>query len=192
MASSERVKGHSHRLIQHPGYHIHPEWDLTHLRHLIEVRRHKKSKFSLSLAPMVDMFSVLVIFLLMNFSSSGEVFFVSKEIKLPRASKGIPMQSFPLISVVGDQVVFDADKVEGSGRVSISEPNAEDMPKLREMLSRIKRIEGQIDPSKPFKGQVNLQADKKTDVDRVKQVMRVLIQEGWTGINFIVDPRSNP
>ncbi len=189
MAGAE-VKGHAHRLIQPPGYHLHPQWDLVHLRHLVNYRRKKKSKFALSLAPMVDMFSILVIYLLMNFSSSGEIFFISKDIVLPRAVKGVAMESFPLISIVGSNVVFDAEKVEGKSGVSVTEFNDGEMPKLRDMLKRIKRIEGQIDPSKPFKGQVNLQADNATNVDEVKKVMRVLIQEGWTGINFVVDPRA--
>ncbi|HMN67312.1 MAG TPA: biopolymer transporter ExbD [Bdellovibrionales bacterium] len=190
MAGGAKIRGNSGRLIKPPGYHLLPEWDLTHLRHVIETRRYKKAGFSLSLAPMVDMFSILVIYLLMNFSSSGEIFFVSKDIVLPRAVKGVPMASHPLISIVGQQVMFDAEKVEGQAGVTTTESNDGESPKLRAMLRRIKRIERQISPDKAFRGQVNLQAGQETDVDEVKKVMRVLIEEGWTGINFVVDPRA--
>ena len=47
----------------------------------------KGSSADLQLTSMVDMFTLLVIFLLANFSASGEVIFMSKEIQLPTASQ---------------------------------------------------------------------------------------------------------
>lgn len=190
MSSGSKTQNHAHRLIKPPGYHIRPQYDLVHLRHLLNERRNKKSSFHLNLAPMVDMFSVLVIYLIMNFSSSGEVFFVSKQVSIPKATKGIPMQSFPLISVIGDKVAFDAEKVDGASSVFVEEINDMQVPKLRTMLQRLKKVEMQIAGEAGFKGQINLQADETTPIEDVKKVMRVLIEEGWNGINFIVDPSS--
>lgn len=185
--ASDKVKGHASRVIQVPGYHIHPQWDLVHTRHLIYERKHKKKSFHLNLAPMVDMFSILVIYLIMNFSSSGEVFFISKDVSMPKAAKGLPMQSFPLISIIGDNVSFDAENVEG-GALYVEEANDQKVPQLRNVLKKIKSIEVEIGGEKNFKGQINLQADEHTSVENVKKVMRVLIEEGWTGINFLVQP----
>ena len=188
--SDSNTKGFAPRLIHTPGYNIHPQYDLRHLRHLLNERKRKRNGFHLNLAPMVDMFSVLVIYLIMNFSSSGEVFFVSKSVTIPKASKGVPMQSYPLISVLGNKVAFDAEKIEGEQSVFTEEVNDMQVPKLREMLRRLKRVEMQINGANGFKGQVNLQADENTPAEDVKKVMRVLIEEGWNGINFIVDPES--
>jgi biopolymer transport protein ExbD len=188
--SSDKVKGYANRLITVPGYHIHPQFDLVHLRHLIETRHHRKKNFALMLAPMVDMFSILVIYLLMNFSSSGEIFFVSKDVVLPKAIKGSPLQSFPVISILKNEVMFDAEKVDAEANITISEPNDGKNPQMRDLLRRLKAVDAQIHPGQAFKGQINLQADLKTPVDDIKKVMRVLIEEGWTGINFVVDPRK--
>lgn len=191
MSVSDLLKGNSKRLIKVPGYHIHPQFDMVHTRALIEERRHKKRSFSLSLAPMVDMFSILVIYLLMNFSSSGEVFFVSKDIVIPKATKGTPMKSFPLLSVVNGRVSFEAEALAGGqGPVTGEELSAPDLPKLREMLQHLKKLSNQISAGEEARNQVNIQADENTPVDDVKKVMRVLVDEGWTGINFIVDPSS--
>ncbi|MBL7544023.1 MAG: biopolymer transporter ExbD [Bdellovibrionaceae bacterium] len=184
---SEKIKGYASRVIRPPGYHIHPQWDLVHTRHLLHERRHKKKSFHLNLAPMVDMFSILVIYLIMNFSSSGEVFFISKDVTMPKAAKGLPMQSFPIISIIGDKVSFDAENVEGRP-VYVEEPNDQKVPQLRNVLKKIRTIEVEIAGEKNFKGQINLQADEKTSVENVKKIMRVLIEEGWTGINFLVQP----
>lgn len=188
MSASEKVKGNAHRLIQVPGYHLHPQYDMHHTRHLVEHRKAKKKEFSLNLAPMVDMFSVLVIFLIMNFSSSGEVFFISKDIKIPQASKGQPMQSFPLISVVREKVMFDAENKEGGDAIYVEDINDGQLPKMRKMLQEVRALEKQIGGEENFRGQVNLQADEGTPIEDVKKVMRVLVDEGWTGINFIIEP----
>ena len=188
MSANDKVVGFAERLVQIPGYHLHPQYDLVHTRHLVDQRKSKKKTFHLNLAPMVDMFSILVIYLIMNFSSSGEVFFISKDIKIPQASKGQPMQSFPLISVVADKVMFDAENKEGGDALYVEDINDGQLPKLRKMLQNIKEVEKQIGGDAGFRGQINLQADEKTPIEDVKKVMRVLIDEGWTGINFIIEP----
>lgn len=191
MSGDEKVKGNTHRLVQVPGYHLHPQYDMHHTRHLIIHRKAKKKSFHLNLAPMVDMFSILVIYLIMNFSSTGEVFFISKDIKIPQASKGIPMQSFPLISVVKEKVMFDAENKDGGAALYVEDINDGQLPKLRKMLQDVKNLEKQIGGEKNFRGQINMQADERTPVEDVKKVMRVLIDEGWTGINFIIEPSSS-
>lgn len=190
--SESRTKGFAQRLIYEPGYHIHPEFDMVHTRHLITERRNKKKQFSLMLAPMVDMFSILVIYLLMNFSSSGEIFFVAKAVQIPKATTGQPMRSLPLISIVGNNVMFDSEEPGRLGQtMTEQEVNDGEVPKLRRMLRQFQTFETQLNPDKPFKGEINLQAGVNTSVDDVKKIMKVLISEGWTGINFVVDPSTN-
>lgn len=185
---SEKVKGNSKRLISVPGYHIHPKYDLKHLRALIHSRYHKKKSFVLSLAPMVDMFSVLVIYLLMNFSSTGEVFFIGKDIELPMSSTGSPLKSFPLISVVDDLIFFEIKDPKTNKVASYKEKASKNFIVLRQVLTKYQKIAKQINPKKEFLGQINLQADYGTKLKIVKKVMQVLIEEGWAGINFVVEP----
>ena len=188
MSGSDKTKGNAGRLITVPGYHIHPQYDLVHTRHLIHERRHKKANFHLNLAPMVDMFSILVIYLIMNFSSSGEAFFISKEITIPKATQGRPMESFPLLSVVKGTVMFETESEPGKNGIYVEELNDGQVPKLRETLRKIREVQQAISGDKTFKGHVNIQADEATPIEDVKKVMRVLIDEGWNGLNFIVDP----
>ena len=59
----------------------------------------KGSSADLQLTSMVDMFTLLVIFLLANFSASGEVLFMSKEIQLPTASHGTEIERAPVVAI---------------------------------------------------------------------------------------------
>lgn len=141
------------------------------------------------LTPLVDLFSILVIYLIMNFSSTGEVYFIAKDIKIPEVTKGTPLQSFPLVSIVDNKILFDA---MGSNKKSIFVEELSDgvNTRLRETLRLYKKIEEQIVGTASFKGQINIQADKNIDAEEVKKAMRILIEEGWTTINFVVEPNA--
>src|SRR3954447_13945932 len=70
---------------------------------------------SLMLASLVDMFTIIVIFLLMNFSANGEVLYMSKDIKLPDAFHGAQLERAPVISVSPDSVTFDGRMLLATG-----------------------------------------------------------------------------
>src|SRR5437588_6722308 len=70
--------------------------------------RGKKAGYAtLMLTSLVDMFTIIVIFLLMNFSANGEVLYISKDIKLPDAYHGAMIERAPVIAVSSDAVTFD-------------------------------------------------------------------------------------
>jgi biopolymer transport protein ExbD len=182
------LKGSQKRLIQPPGYHLHPKYDLHFLRHKLYGGPKGHDEADLPLTSMVDMMSILVVFLLMNFSSTGEVFFLSKGVKIPDAKHGRLMESLPLISILKDGVTLDSEKI-GDAEVKMEGlDNTATLPLLRARLQQIRILHQTLRPNEPFKGAVNIQADESTPVNKIKEVMAALIQEGWTGINFAVRP----
>jgi biopolymer transport protein ExbD len=182
------LKGSQKRLILPPGYHLHPEHDLHGLRERLHGDGHNEPHFDLPLTSMIDMFSLLAIFLLMQFSSSNEIFFIpSKDLSMPNALHGRSLDSAPLVSILSDNSVrLDAEKV-GDGPLSILDRDQE-YKELRARLQQIRAIEETSHPGLPFKGQINIQADQATNLGLVKRVMNVMVAEGWSGINFVVRP----
>ncbi|MCC6276478.1 MAG: biopolymer transporter ExbD [Oligoflexia bacterium] len=177
--------GTKHFGVVKPGYHIRPKYDLKKTRGHVK-GEHKKSVIAdLPLVSMIDMFTILIIFLLMNFSATGEVFFIQKDLKLPDASHGKALESAPLISIVGTSVIFEAEKV-GENPMTITE-NDQNLPRLAAALKQVRIIEETIHPNQPFKGKINIQADEKTPLVYIKRVMQTCISEGWTNINFAVN-----
>ena len=187
--SGNRVKGTWGRVIESPGYHIHPQYYLHHLRRIRFSGAKHEPHFDLPLTSMIDMFSMLVIFLLMNFSSTGEVFFIpTKDLIMPEAQHGRQLETAPLITIARDgSVRLDSEAVGSLPHTSI-EDQGENLAALRMRLQQMRAVEMQIKPNVEFKGQINIQADEQTTSERVKKVMVALIQEGWTGINFAVRP----
>src|SRR5260370_29442600 len=98
----------------------------------------KKSGYAtLTLTSLVDVMTIIVIFLLMNFSANGEVLYMSKDIKLPDAFHGAQLERAPVISVSGEAGTFD-------GRMLVQTSDLEkgaalNVPDLRAALGDEKR-----------------------------------------------------
>ena len=172
------------RVIEVPGYHIKPQYDLKYLRKRLNDSGDRVFDVVLPLTSMIDMFSMLVIFLLLNFSATGEAYFVNKDISLPKAKNALPIESLPLVSITKDSVTLDSEVV-GSNPVTIDLKDQE-MPQL---VASLRRLSGLIQQQEaaglPVKKGVNMQADENTDVIYIKRVMNVLISEGFGKINFV-------
>ncbi len=172
-------------LIETPGYHVKPKYDLPHLRKRRESTSRRSLDFGLSLTAMIDMFSTLVIFLLLNFSATGEAYFVSKNVIIPAAVNPRPIDTAPLISITKTAITLDAIEV-GKNPINLTDEDLA-MPQLVEGLRRLKVLQQNlIDAGLKPKPEINIQADQDTPVSRIKRVMNVLVQEGFTGINFAV------
>src|SRR5258708_37219973 len=61
---------------------------------------------SLNLTSMIDFLFMVVVFLLMTFSASGEIP-LDKNVKLPKAENTVDMVDAPMIAVNGSQVLVD-------------------------------------------------------------------------------------
>lgn len=179
-----QVKGSAQRKIRTPGYHIQPKYDLPGLRQRKQDGAKRSFDSVLPLTSMVDMFSMLVIFLILNYSTTGEAFFISHDMKLPKAINGRPLESLPLISITDQEVIFESEKV-GKNPLHL-ERKDNNLPLLRKMLRKARALEESIHPGERFKGAVNIQADQGLAIVYVKRVMNTLISEGWTEIHFAV------
>jgi biopolymer transport protein ExbD len=149
-------------------------------------RGHKSTNTELNVVPMVDMFVMLVIFLLQQFSATGEVLYMQKDIKLPDAQHGQMIEIAPVVAVSSDQVVVTGVKVADIRELD-SDSGYLNIPALEERLrDEKKRWEfiHQQDPDKKWDGVVNIQADKGVPFRIVKRVMYSCGVAGYFNVNF--------
>jgi len=141
---------------------------------------------SLNLTPMIDMFVVLVIFLLMTFSTSGEILFIQKEIELPKAKHTEELEQAPVVIVGNGQVVIEGASV---GRMDdIAEDENFEIPDLSEKLTNLKKNFQQLHPNQEFAGKIIIQGGKEIPFRVLKKVMYTCTMVGYTNINFAVLP----
>jgi biopolymer transport protein ExbD len=150
----------------------------------------KKSIYAdLLITPLVDMFVIIVLFLIANFSATGEVLMMTKDIQLPEAANVQDVQMVPVVMVSKDQVMVSGAvvaRVEDLGRDDyLNIPQLEE--KLREMKKQYEDLHAMAkDDANGFKGDVNIQGHKDVPFKVIKRVMFSCATAGYNNINFAV------
>jgi biopolymer transport protein ExbD len=150
---------------------------------------HGKSEIQadINVTPLVDMLTMLVIFLLMTFSATGDILFMSKDIVLPKAYNSVELQRSPIISVSAQAIVFEGALVMNTG-----EANPRNYPdwKLTPLYTMLEETKQRIlDKGKKFDEaaqQVIIQSDSNVPFEVIKMLMRTCGVSGFTGVNFAV------
>lgn len=147
---------------------------------------HRSTNAELNVVPMVDMMTMLVIFLLQQFSSTGEVLYMQKDIKLPTAQHGQMIELAPVVAISANEVVVTGVKVADIAELD-SDSGYLNIPALEERLRDEKKrwdFIHQADPNKKWDGMVNIQADQGVPFRMVKRVMFSAGVAGYFNYNF--------
>src|SRR5262245_12834837 len=120
----------------------------------------RKSTFAdLLITPLVDMFVIIVLFLIANFSATGEILNMTRDIQLPTASHVKELEVVPVVMISKNDVVLDGvlvgrlDDLTKADMLNIAE--LED--KLREKKKTFEDLHSLANDGQPFKGDVNIQ-----------------------------------
>ncbi|MFN8791056.1 MAG: ExbD/TolR family protein [Bdellovibrionales bacterium] len=181
-----------------------------HRYHNILRRRKGKRAVTavLSLTAMVDMFTVLVIFLLQAYSSNPTVLINPEEVSLPRAEKTKELKPAAVITIAKGNVYVEKVQVATMEEVKASIdwilPNMRDellrLLQLKKaeydslLRTRLQNIIGskneEVLDANDWK-KVTIQADKDIDYLSVKKVMYTIAASGAGDINFAVMKKEN-
>ncbi len=159
----------------------------------------------LSLTAMVDMFTVLTVFLLQNFNISGHVLEIPKGVELPPASQIKELKPAHLVIVTKDFIQFNESKVAKTDEVkqqtkwmipklysnvktAIEKKKAENEGKI---FNKIKNVVADAKKSpeaedKTAYRKVTVEVDKTIDFETVKKVMFTITEAGGGEMNFAV------
>ena len=139
---------------------------------------------SLNLTAMVDMFTMIVVFLLANFSATGEVLFISKDIQLPKAEATTELIRAPVVSVSAKTIALEGEQVGDTDE--IQQPTTSSIPDLTGRLQDMRRADESMHPGMPFKGTMILQCDQGVPFAVVRKVMYAAAEAGYIDINYAV------
>lgn len=149
----------------------------------------KKSGYaSLNLTPMVDMFTIIVIYLIQSFNADGEILTMSKDIQLPAITPNSwKLERAPVISISAEAVLLDGTRIVDTRDLTRDEQW--DSPSMVEALRDKRRLIEQSNlllrgGDEPFRGIINVQADKQLEFKVLKKVMYACNQAGFASINF--------
>jgi biopolymer transport protein ExbD len=161
----------------------------------------------LSLTAMVDMFTVLVIFLLQNYNITGAIIEIPSEVVLPPASQIKELKPSHVVILTPKSIIFNNKKIASTEEIRETEKWM--IPKLFDTVKTAidkKKIELQkkgvleatkeeleaektgeaISRQRNIFRKVTVEADKNVDFLTVKKVMYTITEAGGAEINFAV------
>lgn len=144
----------------------------------------------LNLIPMIDFLVVITVFLLMSFSTSGEIP-LDKSIQLPKAENTLDMLNAPMVAITGSQILVDGTPA-GSTRAIEDGNRMQRIDELSNIL-KAKRETWKTVSTEPFPGVVILQVDRNVPALIVKSVFQTAAFAGYPNVSFMVDqlPRGD-
>jgi biopolymer transport protein ExbD len=181
--------GHGHKgLINKPGPRLGKEAPLKFVRKGHGGR--KTGYAELNLTSMVDMLTILVVFLLQTFSASGELLVVSKNIVLPEATNFKDLERAPVVGVSKDSVTLDGTPVADASELNKENTVDWKITDLHDKLVTLKNNYKLLHPTENFAGTVIVQADKGVDFKVIKKVMYSCAVAGYNNVNFAVQSKG--
>ena len=154
---------------------------------------------------MVDMFTVLVVFLLQNYAATNQVLPISDKVQLPSAMEVRDLKPSNVVVLSGDGVSFNSeivasmqdlkgaedwmlkpleDKVKQAIQTGVDKKNSLG-EKIREAVNEAKKGAQAEDTVDDFL-KITIQADKTVDFLSVKKIMYTVTEAGIQEINFAV------
>ena len=175
-------------------------------RHNRGMRSGKRSIVAmLSLTAMVDMFTVLAVFLLQNYQTTGAVIEIDDDVALPMASAVKELKPAHVVVVSKDSIMLDKDIVATFAQVKEQQDWKIDnlynqlidrfrAGEERQKLLGLEKLREAVDQNKSEANRnkaedlrrVTVQADKSVDFLTIKKVMYTLYEAGSSEINFAV------
>jgi biopolymer transport protein ExbD len=169
--------------IKKPGKRPFAPW-LQRTKALKKGRARKSSAQELLITPLIDMFIILVVFLIMNFSATGELVQLSRDIRLPRAETVSELERAPIIQISANTVAIEGVKV-GESEEILKDPDLR-IPGLTDKLQEMRKVDEMMHPGMPFKGEIIINCDKDVDFKLVRKVMFAAADAGYTKFNYAV------
>ena len=136
---------------------------------------------TLSVVPLVDLMLVLVLYLLPQFTTSGETTCLC-DFDVPDATNTASLERAPIVAIVGDHVTLG---VGGTGR-RVDGPGREDLQALTDDLLTLRRNWSLIHPAETPSPSWVLQADRRTDFRLVRAVFAACAKAGYTNGQLLV------
>lgn len=166
----------------------------------IKNRRGKKGAgvFDIDITSLLDILTILLVFLLQSYNSSGVVINVPKDIELPKSNSetlnnfGINVQVSKSQIWVDDQEVVNTETSD-HGQL-FDEGNRRIVPLYNELVKikeKIKQSEKLSPDAKKFSGIANLVVDKSLKYSYLKKVMYTCAAAGFKEFKFVVLTESN-
>ncbi len=149
-------------------------------------KKRKRAAEKLNITSMMDMFTIILVFLLKSYSSDGQLITPAQGLEIPESKTELSAQLALEIQVGQSQISVDgipvADIKNLIGKKEMLIPElVEQLKKEKESAELLAKSQG-----KEFKGKLVIHGDKKMPYEILTKVMYSCGQVGYSEQNFVV------
>jgi biopolymer transport protein ExbD len=160
--------------------------------------KRKTNVFDIDITSLLDILTILLVFLLQSYNSSGVIINVPKGIDLPRSASE-SLNNFGVnVQVSKSQIWIDDKEVvntESADQTKLFDEGGRRIIPLYNELIRIKETIKQSEKlaptAKKFSGVINLVVDKSMKYSYLKRVMYTCATAGYKEFKFVVLTQGN-
>lgn len=150
--------------------------------------RTKRGTFALRLTSMIDMFTILLVFLLKSYSAEGQIMTVAQDLKLPESTSQQKPGVMSVVAVTKEWLLVDGRPIERLEAIMESDKMLinslrEELQRLRSMSEGIGELSTQM---QGFRGNIAIQGDKDITFDLLKRIMLTCGQVGYNNMHLAV------
>ena len=156
-------------------------------------RKKKKEEGKLNITSMMDMFTIILVFLLKSFSSSGQLVAPVEGLTIPNSSVEKSAKAALEMTVSRNSDGSNSISIEGKNVYKITKEDKGDVKKLlieplKEILESYAENARKMEEltNKEFKGDILLQGDINVDYEVLIKLMYTCGQAGFPNLNLIV------
>jgi biopolymer transport protein ExbD len=157
----------------------------------------KKDNASLNITSMMDMFTIILVFLLKSYSADGSILTNADNLVLPNsASKKKPAEVNLQLAVTQDMILLDNQAVVPTADAKNIPPDENDpvVTKLEERLKACLKQEEEMvltGALNAVQGKIVVQVDKNINFDVLFKIMNTCGKAGYNNMNFAVMERDD-
>jgi biopolymer transport protein ExbD len=151
-------------------------------------KKTKRGSFSLRLTSMIDMFTILLVFLLKSYSADGQIMTVAQDLRLPESTSTTKPPVVSVIALTQEWILVDGrpiqrlEEITGDEKLLVSSLQSELM-RLRQISEDIGQLSQQM---QGFSGTIAIQGDQDVTFDLLKRIMLTCGQVGYNDMNLAV------
>ncbi len=150
--------------------------------------RTKRGTFTLRLTSMIDMFTILLVFLLKSYSADGQIMTVAQDLRLPESTSQKQPAVMSVIALTTEWLLVDGRPIERLDTIlnddnMLIETLQAELQRLRSLSEGIGELSSQM---QGFQGNIAIQGDKDITFDLLKRIMLTCGRVGYNNMNLAV------
>ena len=150
---------------------------------------------SLNIYPMMDMMTILLVFLIMNFATQAATIVQSAELQIPVSTSQRVIEQSVIVTISTNSVVveghpilslrnglIDPSQKQGGANGFLVTPMLTEMQRQRDRLKQL----AALSPRHPFNGDLEIIADKRTPFRTLIELIYTCGQAEFKNLRFVV------